>query len=201
MLEAPTNGYLVDDTIVIRYEIELVVTSGGALNRITKSNPHSIDVTSFPTLGDQMRTLLTDDADTTDCVFEVEGERFEAHSLVMSARSSTFRAMLRTGAEMREGSDGVMCLRDIRAPVFRHLLYFIYTDSLPDGPGDRGGGSARRGRGAGASAAGGGGAAGNTPLLLGSSSEPYGVGAGGGGEDCTELDVAMTQVSPQPANP
>ena len=39
-----------DDTIVIRYEIELVVTSGGALNRINKANPLSIDVSSFPTL-------------------------------------------------------------------------------------------------------------------------------------------------------
>ena len=33
VLEAPNSGYLVDDTIVIRYEIDLVVTSGGALNK------------------------------------------------------------------------------------------------------------------------------------------------------------------------
>ena len=117
VLEAPNNGYLVDDTIVIRYEIELVVTSGGALNRANKQNPMSIDVSSFPTLGDQIKDLLTEDADKTDCVFEVEGVRFPAHSLVLAARSSTFRAMLRTGAEMREGSEGVVRLRDIRAGV------------------------------------------------------------------------------------
>ena len=135
MLEAPNNGYLVDDTIVIRYEIELVVTSGGALNRANKQNPMSIDVSSFPTLGDQIKDLLTEDADKTDCVFEVEGVRFPAHSLVLAARSSTFRAMLRTGAEMREGSEGVVRLRDIRAPVFKILLGFIYSDALPDGTG------------------------------------------------------------------
>lgn len=53
VLENPQHGYLVDDTIVIRYEIELVVTNGGALhNRNPKANPLlSIDVSSFPTLG------------------------------------------------------------------------------------------------------------------------------------------------------
>lgn len=35
MLENPNNGYLVDDTIIIRYTIELVVSSGGALSRAT----------------------------------------------------------------------------------------------------------------------------------------------------------------------
>ena len=96
-----------DDTIVFRYEIELVVTSGGALNRPKQLAP-AIDVGAFPTLGDQIRTLLTEDADKTDVVFEVEGERFPAHSLVVAARSSAFRAMLRTGAEMREGSEGII---------------------------------------------------------------------------------------------
>ena len=65
-------------------------------------------------------------------MFEVEGERFSAHSFIMSARSSTFRAMLRTGANMVEGINGVMHLRDIRALVFSLLLHFVYTDSLPD---------------------------------------------------------------------
>ena len=117
VLENPQNGYLVDDTIVIRYEIELVVTNGGALHRINKANPlMSIDVSSFPTLGDEVRKLLTDDADKTDCVFEVEGEKFPAHSLIMSARSSAFRAMLRTGAEMREGSEGWFDSRTFARP-------------------------------------------------------------------------------------
>ena len=135
VLEAPNNGYLVDDTIVIRYKIELVVTSGGALNRQNKQNPACVDVDAFPTLGDQVRSMLTDDATKSDCVFEVEGERFPAHSLVVAARSSTFRAMLRTGAEMREGTEGVIRLQDIRAPVFKILLGFIYSDELPDGTG------------------------------------------------------------------
>ena len=33
VLENPSYGYLVNDTIVIRYTIELVISSGGALSR------------------------------------------------------------------------------------------------------------------------------------------------------------------------
>ena len=33
VLENPANGYLVNDTIIIRYTIELVVSTGGALSR------------------------------------------------------------------------------------------------------------------------------------------------------------------------
>ena len=39
VLEASGSGYLVDDVVVIRYEIELVVTSGGALNKSAKLLP------------------------------------------------------------------------------------------------------------------------------------------------------------------
>ena len=36
---------------------------------------------------------------------------------------------------MREGSEGVVRLSDIRSPVFRLLMHFIYSDELPDGSG------------------------------------------------------------------
>lgn len=219
VLEGPNNGYLVDDTIVIRYEIELVVTSGGALNRINKPNPHTIDVSSCPTLGDQMATLLTD-ADgifKPDCEFEVEGERFPAHSLIMSARSSYFRAMLGdTGAGMREGSDGVIRLHDIEAPVFKLLMHFMYTDSLPERSGTEvrgaGGGDGRSGGMPGHGSAAGrmllgrgplgaGTMMGGTNVSHGGSRGAEGTGGGlgggaehgGGGDDGAELDVAMTQ--------
>lgn len=32
---------------------------------------------------------------------------------------------------MREGTEGVVKLEDVRAPVFRALLHFVYTDALP----------------------------------------------------------------------
>ena len=41
-----------------------------------------------------------------------------------------FRALL-TGP-MREGHESDIDIQDVRAPVFKALLYFAYTDSLPD---------------------------------------------------------------------
>ena len=33
---------------------------------------------------------------------------------------------------MKEGQGGVVDIQDIRAPVFKALLHFVYTDALPE---------------------------------------------------------------------
>ena len=53
-----------------------------------------------------------------------------AHRIILTTRSAVFRALL--NAPMREGAEGVVTLEDVRAPVFRALLHFIYTDALPE---------------------------------------------------------------------
>ena len=132
VLEQQGSGYLVNDVVIIRYEIELVVTTGGALNKNSKLLPAaSVNVPSYPTIGKNLVGLLYDAKSKFDCTFEVEGERFNAHSLILSARSSVFAAMLRTGASMREGKEGVCKLLDIKRDVFRLLLHFVYADELP----------------------------------------------------------------------
>lgn len=132
VLEASGSGYLVNDIVVIRYEIELVVTSGGALNKNAKLLPAaSVNVPSYPTIGKQLISLLYDPNGDFDCTFDVEGEKFRAHKLILSSRSSVFAAMLRTGAAMKEGREGVVTLRDIKSDVFRLLLHFVYADEIP----------------------------------------------------------------------
>lgn len=64
-----------------------------------------------------------------DCMWQVEGEELPAHRIVLTARSPVFHALLKSG--MREGAEGVVKLEDVRAPVFRALLHFVYTDALP----------------------------------------------------------------------
>jgi speckle-type POZ protein len=54
----PRTRYVVNDAIIIRYEIEVVVAFGGVLNQI----PYSIGIASCPTLGDQMNKLRMDDS-------------------------------------------------------------------------------------------------------------------------------------------
>ena len=48
----------------------------------------------------------------------------------LQVRSPVFKALL--DAPMREGKEGVVTIQDVRAPVFRTLLHFVYTDSLPE---------------------------------------------------------------------
>ena len=46
------------------------------------------------------------------------------------ARSEVFKALLSGG--MREGMEGEVRIEDVRAPVFRILLQFAYSDTLPE---------------------------------------------------------------------
>uniref|UniRef100_A0A453M1P6 BTB domain-containing protein n=4 Tax=Triticinae TaxID=1648030 RepID=A0A453M1P6_AEGTS len=68
--------------------------------------------------------------DAADLVFQVGGQRFSAHRCVLAARSSVFKAEL-LGA-MKESSAALPIeIHDMEADVFKSLLHFIYTDSVP----------------------------------------------------------------------
>lgn len=129
LLEDPQRGLLVNDTIVIRYQIELVVSSGGALSRSTSKPPVPQIHVPPPNLGLDLASLLQSGVGS-DVTFEVEGDAMEAHKIILQARSPVFRALL-TGP-MKEGHQSSIDIQDVRAPVFRALLYFAYTDTLPD---------------------------------------------------------------------
>ena len=60
----------------------------------------------------------------------MEDEELSAHRIIMTARSPVFHALL--NSDMREGKEGVVVIQDVRAPVFRALLHFVYTDTLPE---------------------------------------------------------------------
>jgi len=131
ILEDPARGLLVNDTIIIRYQIELVVSTGGALSR--QSNHAKQQLPSIavppPSLGVDLAALL--DSETgADVTFDVDGERMPAHKIILQARSPVLRALL-TGP-MREGHEAVVTVQDVRGPVFRALLHFAYSDVLPE---------------------------------------------------------------------
>eukprot|EP00192_Tetraselmis_astigmatica_P017658 CAMPEP_0117674406 /NCGR_PEP_ID=MMETSP0804-20121206/15021_1 /TAXON_ID=1074897 /ORGANISM="Tetraselmis astigmatica, Strain CCMP880" /LENGTH=132 /DNA_ID=CAMNT_0005483273 /DNA_START=1036 /DNA_END=1434 /DNA_ORIENTATION=+ len=123
MLENPDNGYLKDDTIIIRYAIELVVSSGGALSRNSHSLSSSGPAVSGsaitvppPALGKDMADLL-EQGEGADVVFKVEDEVFRGHRIVLTARSPVFRALLSSG--MREAEKGEVSIQDVRPAVFK----------------------------------------------------------------------------------
>lgn len=69
-------------------------------------------------------------ADMGPCGRQVDDEELAAHRIILMARSPVFHALL--NSEMREGVEGVVTIEDVRGPVFRALLHFVYTDCLPE---------------------------------------------------------------------
>ncbi|CAD6341526.1 unnamed protein product [Miscanthus lutarioriparius] len=68
--------------------------------------------------------------DGTDVTFEVAGETVAAHSYILAARSPVFMAQL--FGPMKEKSMACVRIEDMEARVFRALLHFVYSDSLPE---------------------------------------------------------------------
>ncbi|KAG2439943.1 hypothetical protein HXX76_004062 [Chlamydomonas incerta] len=136
LLEDPSKGYLANDTLVIKYTIELVVSSGGALMRGGggRGGAELIRVPP-PSLGADLAALLAS-GEGADVTLVVDGEEFKAHKFLLEARSAFFRSLLNN--DMREGLEGRAVVHDVRAPVFRLLLHYVYTDSLPEGMEDSG---------------------------------------------------------------
>nr|XP_020185962.2 BTB/POZ and MATH domain-containing protein 1-like [Aegilops tauschii subsp. strangulata] len=67
--------------------------------------------------------------DGADVTFLVRGDKFSAHRLVLAARSPVFKAEL--FGSMKEKDDNLVEIHEMEAHVFKCLLYFIYTDTLP----------------------------------------------------------------------
>ncbi|GFP88500.1 BTB/POZ and math domain-containing protein 4 [Phtheirospermum japonicum] len=66
---------------------------------------------------------MLDTGEGCDVVFNVRGEeRFSAHKVILSARSPVFRSMF-------VGSDHITSMEP---RVFKSLLHFIYSDTLPE---------------------------------------------------------------------
>ncbi|KAL6883736.1 hypothetical protein ACP4OV_011150 [Aristida adscensionis] len=66
-----------------------------------------------------------------DAAFQVGDETFAAHRCVLAARSPVFDAEL--FGSMKEGrAAAVVQVDDVAAPAFGALLYFVYTNSLPE---------------------------------------------------------------------
>ncbi|KAF3339055.1 BTB/POZ and MATH domain-containing protein 2-like protein [Carex littledalei] len=73
---------------------------------------------------------LLEDKETADVTFDVNGELFHVHRLVLATRSPVFKAELY--GTMHEHNSTEIKIYDMEPLVFRSLLHFIYTDSLPD---------------------------------------------------------------------
>ncbi|KAJ4782066.1 BTB/POZ/MATH-domain protein [Rhynchospora pubera] len=66
----------------------------------------------------------------SDVTFEVDGEIFNAHRVVLAARSPVFMAEL--FGPMIEGNKKCIKLEGMMAEVFKDLLHYIYTNKIQD---------------------------------------------------------------------
>uniref|UniRef100_A0ACD6A1Q6 Uncharacterized protein n=1 Tax=Avena sativa TaxID=4498 RepID=A0ACD6A1Q6_AVESA len=111
--------HLRDDCFSIRCDVTIFkdANKGNQFVMVPPSNLHQH-------LGELLKNM-----DGADVTFQVGGERFSAHRSVLAARSSVLTAELFGG--MKENLCDPIKIGDMEADVFKSLLHFIYTDSLP----------------------------------------------------------------------
>jgi speckle-type POZ protein len=121
-LEA-SSAYLKDDVFSVRCEI--------TVPREIFTEPIS-PLVETPPPSDMHRHFgrVLSGGEGADVKFKVGGETFCAHRCVLAARSSVFRAQLLGPTKMNTNT--FIRITSMKASVFKAMLYFIYTDSLPD---------------------------------------------------------------------
>ncbi|CAL1404528.1 unnamed protein product [Linum trigynum] len=122
MLE--TSDYLKNDCLKINCTVGVVVSA------VDCSRLHSIQVPESD-IGAHFGTLL-ETMEGSDVTFNVAGEKFEAHKLVLAARSPLFRSKFFDCAEESEE----IVITDLEPDVFKAILHFIYRDTLTEDVGN-----------------------------------------------------------------
>ncbi|ONK68877.1 uncharacterized protein A4U43_C05F16970 [Asparagus officinalis] len=114
-----TSDYLKDDCLKINCTVGVVVSV------MDCPRLHAIQVPDSD-MGMHFGALL-ENQEGSDIVFDVVGEKFHAHKLVLAARSPVFKASFYDG-ESEEKSEIV--ITDLEPKVFKAMLHFIYWDTL-----------------------------------------------------------------------
>ncbi|KAF7033160.1 hypothetical protein CFC21_044281 [Triticum aestivum] len=120
------SKHLKDDCFTIRCDI--VVISDYRAEDLPEETPPAFVTVAPSDLHQHLGDLLNTEKGA-DVVFEVGGHTFAAHRCVLAARSPFFSAELFGG--MEGDTAGVVRIDEMEAQVFKALLCFAYTDSLP----------------------------------------------------------------------
>ncbi|KAF7009959.1 hypothetical protein CFC21_024437 [Triticum aestivum] len=121
--ELEKSDYLRDDRLVIECDLTVIKEPLVADTAITA------EVQMPPSDLAEIFGKLLEAAEEADVAFEVEGEIFPAHKIVLAARSLVFKAELY--GPMRGKCGQNITVEEMQPAVFKALLHFIYTDSLP----------------------------------------------------------------------
>ncbi|CAO2142438.1 unnamed protein product [Urochloa humidicola] len=145
------STYLLEDSFKVRCDITVVTDTAVPPARSVIVVPPPKDITvskkeakkkedapseSFvvvppPDMHQHLAHLLSSGEGANVTLVLDDGEMFRAHRSILAARSAVLKTELLS--PMQEvTSASCMSIKDIKASVFKALLQFIYTDSLPD---------------------------------------------------------------------
>uniref|UniRef100_A0A7S2EZD4 BTB domain-containing protein n=1 Tax=Alexandrium andersonii TaxID=327968 RepID=A0A7S2EZD4_9DINO len=116
----PAKGWLHENVLRVSAKLTLVLGLEKGWQAQPMPNMQQEVCESFQTLLDSARLA--------DVTLVVGGERIEAHSLVLMARSSVFDAMFSTS--MRESREKEVVIEDLKPSAVRELLSFFYAGSV-----------------------------------------------------------------------
>jgi len=126
-LEESKRRYVKDDCILVQCAINVLLgepkdaAAAGAASNAVASVPSSDLHKQF---GELLRSQMG-----ADITFLVAGEPVAAHRSVLAARSPVFMAEL--FCDMKEKASLCVEINDIEVEVFRAMLHFVYTDTVP----------------------------------------------------------------------
>ncbi|XP_044447507.1 BTB/POZ and MATH domain-containing protein 1 [Triticum aestivum] len=112
------SSHLRDNCLNIRCDVTVMKEIHGEEARVP---PSDLD----RHLGDLLKNK-----DAADLTFQVGGQSISAHRCVLAARSSVFKAEL-LGAMKESSAASPIEICDMEDDVFKSLLHFMYTDSVP----------------------------------------------------------------------
>nr|XP_025882225.1 BTB/POZ and MATH domain-containing protein 1 [Oryza sativa Japonica Group] len=128
--ELEASGYLTDDSYVVQCAItvlreqpEIAAAAAAAGDSANAAVAPSSELHAY--LG-----ALLESKTGADVTFVVSGESFAAHKAILASRSPVFMAEL-FGAMKVKASERVE-VKDMEAPVFKAILHFVYTDTVPE---------------------------------------------------------------------
>lgn len=117
-----TSDFVKDDTLKICCTVGVVVS-------VTESpNSHYVPIPET-NLSQQFGELMENE-ETSDITFDVVGEKFYAHKLVLAARSPVFKSQFFGSSHEKNNKE--IFIGDMQPKVFKAMLHFIYRDTLPD---------------------------------------------------------------------
>jgi speckle-type POZ protein len=130
--------YVKDDRLTIHCTVVVLLQEDAETTSAARSC--SVSVVPPPAISRDLRRLLHLDGSksnssgmpfATDVTFIVEQTEIHAHRLVLAMRSPVFNAGL-LGAMKESAACSRVTIDDMSASTFKAMLFFIYTDELPN---------------------------------------------------------------------